>query len=117
MDATVIESAARPRRVVEVETARGTPLSVRQKLRNKLISSHRLIVEQAFGTLKRKFKMARASVLAQNLTCHKSMSDNPVPFMVYYQEIFDVTSSSRCIFENWLHQKLLVRFAKLYFAV
>lgn len=43
------------------KAVRGTPLNLRQKFRNKLISSRRFIIEQAFGTLKRKFKMARAS--------------------------------------------------------
>ncbi len=37
------------------------PLSVRQKLANKLISKKRYIVEQCFGTAKRLFKMGRAS--------------------------------------------------------
>lgn len=43
------------------KAVRGTPLNLRQKFRNKLISSRRFIIEQAFGTLKRKFRMARAS--------------------------------------------------------
>ena len=37
------------------------PLTPRQKLINKLISKQRYIVEQCFGTLKRKFKFKRAS--------------------------------------------------------
>ena len=37
------------------------PLTIEQKLINKLISNNRYIVEQAFGTLKRKFKFERAS--------------------------------------------------------
>lgn len=40
---------------------RGHPLSAREKLRNKLISKIRFRVEQCFGTLKRKFGLARAS--------------------------------------------------------
>ena len=43
------------------KAVRGTPLSSRQKWRNKLISGRRFIIEQAFGTLKRKFRMTRAS--------------------------------------------------------
>ncbi len=37
------------------------PLSARQKLANQLISKKRYIVEQCFGTIKRLFKMGRAS--------------------------------------------------------
>ena len=37
------------------------PLSARQKLANKLISKKRYIVEQCFGTVKRLFRMGRAS--------------------------------------------------------
>lgn len=52
---------AQMRDAIMNKAVRGTPLSLRQKFRNKLISSRRFIVEQAFGTLKRKFRMARAS--------------------------------------------------------
>jgi len=52
---------AKMRDAVMHKAVRGTPLSLRQKMRNKLISGHRFIIEQAFGTLKRKFRMARAS--------------------------------------------------------
>ncbi|MEI2658619.1 MAG: transposase [Nitrosomonas sp.] len=37
------------------------PLSARQKLANQLISKKRYIVEQCFGTIKRLFRMGRAS--------------------------------------------------------
>lgn len=40
---------------------RNTPLTKWQKLFNKLVSKRRYLVEQSFGTLKRKFKMSRAS--------------------------------------------------------
>jgi IS5 family transposase len=41
------------------KASRGHELSSRKKLLNKLISSRRFIVEQCFGTLKRRFAMAR----------------------------------------------------------
>ena len=41
--------------------AKHKPLTVRQKIANKLISKVRYRVEQCFGTLKRVFRMARAS--------------------------------------------------------
>jgi transposase, IS5 family len=40
-------------------------LTPRQKLINKLISKQRYIVEQGFGTLKRKFKFERASYMTK----------------------------------------------------
>jgi IS5 family transposase len=40
---------------------KGKPLSYWEKVRNRLISKQRFIVEQAFGTLKRKFFFQRAS--------------------------------------------------------
>lgn len=43
--------------------ARGKPLSKREKIRNKVISKTRFIVEQAFGTLKRRFDAGRASYI------------------------------------------------------
>ncbi len=42
------------------------PLSRWQKLFNKIISKTRYIVEQGFGTLKRKFKIGRASYIGLN---------------------------------------------------
>lgn len=42
------------------KAARGRALSQREKLLNKLISKRRFIVEQCFGTLKRRFDMTRA---------------------------------------------------------
>lgn len=42
---------------------RNKPLSERQRRSNKIISQTRYIVEQAFGTLKRKFGMKRASYM------------------------------------------------------
>ena len=42
------------------KAARNRPLTPREKLRNKLLSKVRFIVEQAFGTLKRRFKAGRA---------------------------------------------------------
>jgi len=42
---------------------RGKNLTVWQKLKNKLISKKRYIVEQCFGTLKRRFKFRRASYI------------------------------------------------------
>lgn len=43
--------------------AKNKPLTVRQKNANKRISKTRYIVEQSFGTLKRLFKMGRASYM------------------------------------------------------
>ena len=43
------------------KAARGKPLTYWAKLRNKLISKKRYIVEQCFGTLKRLYGMSRAS--------------------------------------------------------
>jgi len=43
------------------KAVRGRKLSLWQKLKNKLISKKRFIVERAFGTLKRQLKMFRAS--------------------------------------------------------
>lgn len=45
------------------KAARGKPLTERQKAQNRLISKVRFKVEQAFGTLKRRFDMARARYL------------------------------------------------------
>jgi len=42
---------------------RGHPLSERQKLRNRLISAIRGIVERGFGTLKRSYGQYRAKYL------------------------------------------------------
>ena len=43
------------------KASRNTPLTKWQKVFNKLVSKRRYLVEQGFGTLKRKFKMSRAS--------------------------------------------------------
>ena len=43
------------------KSTRGHPLSFWQKIKNKLISKKRFIVEQGFGTLKRRFRFSRAS--------------------------------------------------------
>jgi IS5 family transposase len=45
------------------KAARGRPLTPWQKRANKLISKSRYIVEQGFGTLKRRFCFARASYM------------------------------------------------------
>lgn len=45
------------------KAAKGKPLSVWQKRFNKLISKRRYLIEQGFGTLKRRFNMARASYM------------------------------------------------------
>ncbi|MCC8995469.1 MAG: transposase [Nitrosomonas sp.] len=42
-------------------TYKNKSLSARQKLANQLISKKRYIVEQCFGTIKRLFRMGRAS--------------------------------------------------------
>ena len=42
---------------------RNKPLTARERLRNKLISQKRYIVERVFGTLKQQYDMARASYL------------------------------------------------------
>lgn len=47
------------------KAARGHPLKYSQKLFNKVISRRRFRIEQAFGTLKRRFKMNRASYISQ----------------------------------------------------
>ncbi len=47
------------------KAARNRPLTRGQKLFNKMISKHRYRVEQAFGTLKRRFKFERASYLTK----------------------------------------------------
>jgi len=44
---------------------KNTPLTPRQKLINKLISKRRYIVEQGFGTLKRRFQFKRASYMTK----------------------------------------------------
>ena len=43
------------------KASRGKGLSVWQKLKNRLISLKRFVVERSFGTLKRQFKIGRAS--------------------------------------------------------
>ncbi len=47
------------------KAVRGKPLSYWQKKKNKLISSKRFIVEQAFGTLKRRFQFSKASYVTR----------------------------------------------------
>ena len=47
------------------KAVKGTPLRYSQKLFNKLISKKRYIVEQGFGTLKRRFHFARASYMTR----------------------------------------------------
>ena len=47
------------------KAARGRPLSPWQRKANKVISKSRYIVEQAFGTLKRRFSFARASYMTR----------------------------------------------------
>jgi IS5 family transposase len=46
---------------VMVKAKRGKPLTHWQKLKNKLISAKRFIVERTFGTLKRQLKIGRSS--------------------------------------------------------
>jgi IS5 family transposase len=48
------------------KATRGKKLSYWQKKKNKLISRKRFIVEQAFGTLKRGFKFARAAYITRS---------------------------------------------------
>jgi len=48
------------------KAARGRPLSPWQRKANKLISKSRYIVEQAFGTLKRRFSFFRASYMTRS---------------------------------------------------
>jgi len=43
------------------KASRGNPLSFSQRLFNKIVAKRRFRIEQAFGTLKRKFRMDRAS--------------------------------------------------------
>jgi len=45
------------------KTSKNKKLSIWEKVKNKLISKKRYIVEQAFGTLKRKFNFNRASYI------------------------------------------------------
>ena len=44
---------------------RNRPLTERERIRNKLISKKRYIVERVFGTLKRRYGLARASSWVQ----------------------------------------------------
>jgi IS5 family transposase len=50
---------------VMLKAARNRPLMHWQKVFNKLVSKRRFLVEQGFGTLKRKFQMQRASYMTQ----------------------------------------------------
>ena len=45
------------------KAARNKELTKWQKLFNRIVSKKRFIVEQAFGTLKRRFNMARATYM------------------------------------------------------
>jgi len=45
------------------KAAKGKKLTKWQKIKNKIISKRRFIVEQCFGTLKRRFHFHRASYL------------------------------------------------------
>jgi len=45
------------------KASKGKELNKWQKLKNKLISKKRFIVEQTFGTLKRKFDFSRATYM------------------------------------------------------
>ena len=47
------------------KSSKGKKLSIWEKIKNKLISKKRYIVEQAFGTLKRKFRFSRASYMGK----------------------------------------------------
>ena len=51
------------------KASRGNPLSFWQLMKNKLISKVRYKVERAFGTLKRKFAMARARYCGLKKVC------------------------------------------------
>jgi transposase, IS5 family len=46
---------------ISYKASRGHPLKYSQRLFNKIVARRRFPIEQAFGTLKRKFRMARAS--------------------------------------------------------
>lgn len=46
------------------KAVRNRPLTRREKLKNKLISSKRFIVEQCFGTLKRRFKYSQSRYIS-----------------------------------------------------
>jgi len=50
------------------KATRFKPLTVWQKLKNKLISTQRFIVERTFGTLKRQLRMARSSYRGRRRT-------------------------------------------------
>ena len=50
---------------IMLKAARNRPLTHWQKVFNKLISKRRFLVEQGFGTLKRKFQMNRASYMTR----------------------------------------------------
>jgi len=47
------------------KAVRGKGLTIWQKKKNKIISAKRFIVEQAFGTLKRRFKFTKASYITK----------------------------------------------------
>jgi transposase, IS5 family len=46
---------------ISYKASRGDPLRYSQRLFNKIVARRRFPIEQAFGTLKRKFRMDRAS--------------------------------------------------------
>lgn len=62
------------------KAARGKPLNHWQKRFNHQVSKHRFVVEQSFGTLKRKFKLDRFSYMgiekAEAQFCFKAMCIN-----------------------------------------
>lgn len=47
------------------KASRGQPLTDAQKAKNQLIKKHRYVIEQCFGTLKRRFGFRRASYFSQ----------------------------------------------------
>lgn len=70
------------------KATRGHPLRYSQKLFNKVIARRRFRIEQAFGTLKRKFRMSRASYFS----CIK------VEAQMHWKAIcFNLTKASRMI--------------------
>ncbi len=50
---------------ISYKASRGHPLKYSQVLFNKIVAKRRFRIEQAFGTLKRKFRMNRAGYIGQ----------------------------------------------------